>query len=221
VKIHCFVFFFLIFSQALQANPAFQALEKFKTSYAKVQDFQCILTKQVTKNGKTFPEATLMFKFKKPFSIYLEFLNPHEGRKAVFVWGKNKNQLLVEPDGVLGFMTLKLDPFGDRAMEEEISPITHLPFHYLIETVETWLTASQNPDQKVELNFEAGVDENQKSYEMIYLKDLKTGDFLKLYLSRDNFLPLKLQYAVGKNSARVSFQNFRLNTGLKEEGFEL
>ena len=86
MKIHCFVFFFLIFSQALQANPAFQALEKFKTSYAKVQDFQCILTKQVTKNGKTFPEATLMFK-SKTLQHLSEFLNLMRDEKQ-FLYGE-------------------------------------------------------------------------------------------------------------------------------------
>jgi hypothetical protein len=67
------------------------------------------------------------FKFKKPFSVYLRFIDPFPGREVIFVRGWNDNELKVHK-GSFPDITVSLDPQGDTAMERSHHPITQFGF---------------------------------------------------------------------------------------------
>ncbi|MCA9061305.1 MAG: DUF1571 domain-containing protein, partial [Planctomycetaceae bacterium] len=61
----------------------------------------------------------------EPFSVYLYFKNPHEGREVIFVEGKNNNNLLAHETGFASLIgTLELSPDGSQAMSENRYPVT-------------------------------------------------------------------------------------------------
>ncbi len=67
------------------------------------------------------------FKFKKPFSVYLRFIDPFGGREVIFVRGWNDNELKVHK-GSFPDITVSLDPRGSRAMERSHHSITQFGF---------------------------------------------------------------------------------------------
>jgi hypothetical protein len=67
------------------------------------------------------------FKFKKPFSVYLRFIDPFGGREVIFVRGWNDNELKVHK-GSFPDITVSLDPKGSRAMERSHHPISQFGF---------------------------------------------------------------------------------------------
>jgi len=73
--------------------------------------------------GKKFGRAETVFKFKKPFSVYIKYLKPHTGREAIFRRGWNNDKIKVHK-GDFPDITLNLDPYGSTAMEDNHHPIT-------------------------------------------------------------------------------------------------
>lgn len=60
-----------------------------------------------------------------PFSVYLFFENPNNGREVIFVDGRNNGNLLAHDVGLKGLIgTLELSPTGNQAMSENRHPIT-------------------------------------------------------------------------------------------------
>jgi outer membrane lipoprotein-sorting protein len=67
------------------------------------------------------------FKFKKPFSVYLRFIDPFGGREVIFVRGWNDDEIKVHK-GSFPDITVSLDPRGSRAMERSHHPVTQFGF---------------------------------------------------------------------------------------------
>ena len=67
------------------------------------------------------------FKFKKPFSVYLRFIDPFQGREVIYVHGWNDNELKVHK-GSFPDITVSLDPQGSTAMKRSHHPITQFGF---------------------------------------------------------------------------------------------
>lgn len=61
----------------------------------------------------------------KPFSVYLYFMNPHEGREVIYVEGQNNGKLVAHEAGLLSFAgSMELSPTDSMVMSENRYPIT-------------------------------------------------------------------------------------------------
>jgi outer membrane lipoprotein-sorting protein len=76
--------------------------------------------------GNTMVTQTAIIKIRhEPFSVYLFFQNPHEGREVIYVDGKNRGNLLAHEAGLASLVgTLELAPNSTQAMSENRYPIT-------------------------------------------------------------------------------------------------
>ena len=102
--------------------------------------------------GKTRVKHQLTLKVREtPFSAYLRYEKPHKGREAIYVSGKNSDKMLAHGTGIEGIVgTLKLDPSGDRALEESRYPITNIGMRNLLElTIAQWNSELNIPGVKV------------------------------------------------------------------------
>jgi hypothetical protein len=108
-------------------------LDKMDSSYSRVNDYVGVLHKQERIGGKLEKGETALFKFQKPLKVYLKFIDgPSTGTEALYVEGSCQNKLLVRRGGILGVMTLSLDPGGSLAMSGNRHPITELGFGFLL-----------------------------------------------------------------------------------------
>jgi hypothetical protein len=92
-----------------------------------IRDYSCTLVKRERVNGELAEHQHIFLKVRhEPFSVYMNFLKPFQGREVVFVDGQNNNEMVVLEAGwkrtVLGKMNL--DPKGAVAMRGQKHPIT-------------------------------------------------------------------------------------------------
>lgn len=118
--------FVLILSADAKIPTVDQIIETAEKTLAGTKDYTGKLLRQERfldgmKNQLNF------FKFKKPFSVYLRFIDPFKGREVIFVRGWNDNELKVHK-GSFPDITVSLDPQGDTAMERSHHPITQFGF---------------------------------------------------------------------------------------------
>ena len=114
---------------------------------SKFTDYTAKMLSQVRAGGKLH-EENLMFvkvrhdreiddgenKTKIPFSIYTEFLKPKSkvGQEAIWVRGKDDEQILGHGTGLLNFKIVRLPPEGSFAMNGNRYPIYQIGFRNLI-----------------------------------------------------------------------------------------
>ena len=115
---------------------AYKARDKFRT----IQDYTCVLVKQERIDGELLPMEYVQMKARpRPFSVYLKWLKPYEGREAIYVAGHNDGKILVHSTGVEKVVggTVALDPRGDMAMENSRHVITEAGLGNLIDQLVT------------------------------------------------------------------------------------
>jgi hypothetical protein len=119
-----------------------RGLEIIDTRYT---DYSAKMLTQV-RTGTTLHEENLMFikvrhkkeaqgdQPKTPFSIYTRFLKPRAkvGQEAIWVEGKDDEQILGHGNGILNIKTVRLPPEGSFAMSGNRYPIFQIGFRNLI-----------------------------------------------------------------------------------------
>jgi hypothetical protein len=132
------LFWGVLLAQPVHADDQHKRLmslvSEMELSYARVNDYVAVFHKQERVNGRLLPEETILFKFQKPFKIYMKWIKePFEGREALYVEGKYGNKLIAHKGGFFGFLTLSLDPRGSLAMEGNRHPVTEAGLGHLVE----------------------------------------------------------------------------------------
>ncbi|HLC20748.1 MAG TPA: DUF1571 domain-containing protein [Candidatus Methylomirabilis sp.] len=121
-------------SGADQRERLLSLLTRIESSYARINDYTAVFRKQERVDGKLLPEDTILLKFQKPLKVYMKWIqDPSKGTEALYVDGSNGNKLLVHRGGILGILTLSLDPRGLLALTKNRHPITEVGLGYLID----------------------------------------------------------------------------------------
>lgn len=110
-------------------------------------DYSAKMLSQVRTDGTLHDENSMFVKVRHdrtlvskdtesvvPFSIYTRFLKPKSkvGQEAIWVRGKDSEQILGHGTGLLNFKIVKLDPTGSFAMSGNRYPIYQIGFRNLI-----------------------------------------------------------------------------------------
>ena len=108
-------------------------LDEMDSSYSRVNDYLAVFHNQERIGEKLDEGQTVLFKFQKPFKVYMKFNDgPSKGTEALYVEGSYENKLLVRQGGVWGFMTFSLAPKGSLAMSRRRHPVTEVGFGFLL-----------------------------------------------------------------------------------------
>lgn len=111
---------------------------KARKAYAAVDNYTATLVKQERVDGKLLPRETGLFKFRKPFAVYIKWHEgPNRGTQALYVRGQNNGRLLARKGGLLGLKTFRLDPNGRLAMSDSRHPITEAGIGNTLNLLET------------------------------------------------------------------------------------
>lgn len=122
-------------------DPAIRLAKASRAATDKIADFQAIFTKQEMLNGRLGEPVTMHVKLRrKPFSVYLRFLRPHEGREVIYVEGRNDGNILAHEGGIAGIVgTIAVPVNSPRAMSENRYPITMMGMRSLVdEVIKQW-----------------------------------------------------------------------------------
>lgn len=134
----------------------------------------------------------------EPFSIYLYFEEPHDGREVIYVEGRNNNNLLVHETGLAGLIgTLELSPTGDQAMAENRYPITKAGMVNMVKTlIEQWRDESQYGECEVKYYKDAKVGKYTcKVIESIHPRPRRQFKFhmTRLWIDDETGYPVRIQ----------------------------
>lgn len=117
-------------------EEAIRSLKEAGAAYAEVRDYTAVLHKQERVDGVMQPPETMRLKFRKPFHVYLKWIDAgHAGREVLYVDGRNGNRLMAHEGGALGFIVLNLDPHGSLALRNSRHPITDTGIGRMLEVV--------------------------------------------------------------------------------------
>ena len=110
-------------------------LQETETALAKIDNYTAVFHRIERVNGKLIPEETTFLKFKRPFKIYMRWINPLEGQESLYVQGTNNNKLRAHGAGYASLITLNLNPTGAIAMENARHPITDAGLENLVKKI--------------------------------------------------------------------------------------
>lgn len=110
----------------VQENVDFEKLlYEAEAALANVDSYTAIFHKQERIKGDLMVEETIFLKFKRPFKVYMKWIKaPYKGRECLYVEGANNNRIKAHEGGILGLVTVNLNPLGSRAMKGNRHPIT-------------------------------------------------------------------------------------------------
>jgi hypothetical protein len=122
-----------VMAAAGPGDAVLSLMAQMESSYARINDYRAIFHKQERVEGTLLPEETILLKFQKPLKIYMKWIaEPLKGTEALFVQGEYDNKLLAHRGGILGVVTLSLDPNGPVAMQGNRHPIFEAGFGFTL-----------------------------------------------------------------------------------------
>jgi hypothetical protein len=78
-------------------------------------------------------EETVLLKFKRPFKVYMKWIKrPYKGPELLYVEGWNDNRMMVRDSGIMGIMTVNINPKGSLAMKGNRHPVTDSGLDHLV-----------------------------------------------------------------------------------------
>lgn len=116
--------------------PALRHANTCLENVKKLSGYECTFIKKEVVGRQTISQTIKMKVRHEPFSVYMNFVEPHAGREVIFFEGRNNNNLLVHEAGFASLIgTLELAPDGSQAMSENRYPITLAGIQKLMEAV--------------------------------------------------------------------------------------
>jgi len=221
-------------SESLQR--ALELIEGCRQRYGELTDYTCTFFKRERIGGRMTPPHVMSMKARtSPKSIYLRFQQPHRGREAIYVEGRNRNKVLAHDVGLNRLLagTLELEPTSARAMEESRHPITKAGIGPLIDTIaERWrleLSPSESIVSIVDSLFLGG--RPCLLIETVHTK--RSPSFLfhkvRLFIDTELGLPVRFEgYDWPRNPGgaeelveEYTYSDIRINVGLGEQDFDI
>lgn len=124
---------------AVEEHPLVPALRHARLCLEKAEalgGYECVFSKKEVVGNETISQTLKMKVREKPFSVYMYFQEPNEGREVIYVEGKNDNKLLVHETGLASLVgTLQFEPTSSRVMAENRYPITKAGMANMVRTV--------------------------------------------------------------------------------------
>ena len=214
-------------------EPALQIARESLEAAEAVKDFEAAFSKRDVINGRVFAH-TMTVKYRaEPFSVYMRFAEPHEGREVIYVQGENENKLLVHETGLIGLVgTLEIDPLSQQAMSESRHPITNMGMKPLAEgVIKQWenelkygeIEVKYYPNAKVR-GMECKVIESSHPQPRRQFPFQKT----RLFIDKATNLPVRVeQYGFPTTAGQkpplleeYTYWNVRGNVGLTDRDFD-
>jgi outer membrane lipoprotein-sorting protein len=197
-------------------------------SYAEIESYSAIFHKQERVDGKLREEEMISLKFKKPFKVYMKWIKaPHKGREALYAAGWNKNQVRVHEAGILGLVTVNLDPNGHQAMQGNRHAITDTGLGNLVKVLR----------ENVSKGLEAGeLEFKEHGKDMVYGRKSQKIELVLpkarakyyychravIHVDLETTVPIKVQIFDGNDLLieNYGFENLNLKAGLTDADFD-
>lgn len=214
-------------------EPALKLARASRDAAAKLTDYQATFSKKELV-GKQLLPLTMEMKFRtKPFSVYLLFGKPHEGREVLYVDGKNGGKLLAHETGIKAIVgTVALLPTSADAMAEGRYPITMIGMEKMADGVITmWENELKHEEPEVKYYPNAKLAGMQcQVIESVHPTPKRQFAFhrTRIYIDKATGLPVRVEQngfpvkagAPAPIIEEYTYSNIRTNVGLTDKDFD-
>jgi len=210
------------------AEDTLQLLKAMARHCERIKDYTAVFQKQEVVKGKLLPQENILLKFRKPFSVYMRWLEgPYEGREVLYVRNKYKGKLIGHEGGFFRFLTLSLDPKGRRAMKGNRYPITEAGLAKVITRVLKDVEKGE-AEGVLQLRHKQSVEVFGRRSRMITIRlpdDPERGfstSKINLWIDLENGLPIQAEFFDWdlKKVGSYGYKELMLNVGLTENDFD-
>lgn len=195
---------------------------------ARVDSYTAVFHKQERIDGRLREEETVFMKFKRPFKIYMKWIRPpHEGRELLHVAGWNGNRIRIHGGGgLLGLITMNLDPHGRAVMRANRHVITESGLEHLVGVVAANIRkgVATGEVRFVDLGRDNVYGRDARTVELRFPADRAKGYYCcraVLSLDAENRMPLRILVfdADDRLVERYEYEDVRLDAGLTDADF--
>jgi Protein of unknown function (DUF1571) len=215
-----------------------QLLAEAQASIARVRDYTGTVVRQERIGGQLQPEAYIDVRIRQqPFSVYLKWISPRQlaGQEAIFIAGKNNNEIRAKGTGILavaGYVSL---PTNDpRVMKNSRHAITESGIGNIIDIIsrsyeiERRLPAGQVQATFADYAFQQRPCTRMELTHLVFNAQLYCYRCV-VYFDKENKLPVRVEvydWPAPKGNPKgellecYSYINLKFNVGLTDAAFE-
>jgi len=196
--------------------------------YSSVYDYSSIFVKQERIKGKLSEERKIKVLFKKPFNLYMKWLNGSDkGTKLVYRRGHNDNKMLVKTRIFWKKCTVSLQPTSERALKNNRHTIDEMGIGYIIKLIMGNVKGAEE-NEELELSYhgeEKIGGDNIHKIECIFPSDESKGYYCYraiLGIDKQSGLPIMIEVYLWDNKLheRYIYSALETNIGIKDKVFE-
>lgn len=211
--------------------PAIRIAKQSMKTAEELQDYSANFFKREVVGGQTIVHSMAVKMRQEPFSVYLRFHKPHDGREVIYVEGQNNGNLLAHETGIKSVVgTVSLSPNSKEALSESKHPITEMGIANLVkQLIKQWEFESKYGESEVKYYPNAKLGDRQvKVIESSHPTPRKQFPYHKtmLYIDKETNLPIRIEHYAfpvgGQPAQRVeefTYSNVQTNIGLTNTDF--
>lgn len=212
--------------------PAIKLAEEAREVAAQVKDYGAVLSKRELIGRKLVDQQMRIKCRQEPFSVYLFFEKPSQGREVLYVEGQNGGKLHVHEGGFAAIAgTFSFLPTDPKVMAENRYPITEIGLHRMLDVViEQW--KRELDDDDIEVRYYPNAKIRQQGCRVIetnHRRQEKDDKFYltRLYIDKESGLPVRLEqygWPPGQGAdpplmEMYMYQQIQANVGLTDQDF--
>jgi hypothetical protein len=179
--------------------PALEHAYKAREALDALKDYEALFEKRELIDGRLVASKINLKIREKPFSVYLKFQTPNEGREVIYVDGKNEGLLFAHEVGIKSIAgTVSLATNSPRAMEGNKYPLTMIGMRKMLDQViAQWEAETKFGETEVkyypdnpkfgEIDFKAIVSTHPQPRKQFKFH------MTRLYLEKETNLPFRLE----------------------------
>jgi outer membrane lipoprotein-sorting protein len=201
--------------------------QETEEALAKIDNYTAIFHRIERVNGKLVPEEITFLKFKRPFEVYMKWINPYDGQESLYVEGANNNKIRAHGTGLTKLITVNLNPTGSMAMENSRHPITDAGLENLVKLIGSNLRRGLRAGEITSKDHGEQTVYGRKTleFESILPKDPSKGYYCYrciVNLDVETKMPIKTQIFDWEDQLVecYGYEHLILNPGLSDKDFD-
>ncbi len=179
--------------------PAIRVAKSSRKTLDGIADYQGVFSKQELVNGRLQDPEFMFVKIRhQPFSVYLKFLKPHEGREVIYVDGQNDGNILAHESGIASLVgTVAIPVNSPKAMSNNRYPITRMGLKSMVQgVIDQWEEESKYGETEVKYFPNAKLQEMEcKVIQSSHPRPRKQFKFhmTRLFIDKKTNLPVRVE----------------------------
>jgi outer membrane lipoprotein-sorting protein len=232
IKTAILIWFFtmtnVLYVWAQQRSDVARWVEEAEALLDSVDNYTATFYRQARVKGELKDKETMLFKFKKPFMVYLKWTeNPHKGRELLYVEGENSNRIKMHGTGLLGSITINIDPRSSFFMKFSRHPITEIGIDFITDVIGREFRRGIDCGE-IEIIYrgeEMVFRRKTMKIEGVFPKDVGRGYYCSravVHVDLETKIPISVEVYDWENRLLeyYGFENLILNAGLDKDDFD-